>query len=326
MISTFMVVVLLRLGAYEWTRSFAENKTYMKNVLEWHPPRMDTTLGQLENWGGEMYNFIHVWSWEKFGGSTGYDVHLWTIPVEYRCSMMLFLIVLGTARLRTGIRFLCLGGIVLFVLRSDRWEMVLFLSGMILAELDVMRGAHIPPAMAPTTSVLPLGEISNLRPKKTNSLLSFLLAILALYLMSCPDWEFGQTPGWKTLALFVPEWFTDQYRFWQMIGSILFVACVARSPWWQSVFNTDIVQYFGRISYAIYLVHGPVLHTAGYAIERWAWGVTGTDGWAYNTGFIVAAFVNIGLVIWAADVFWRVVDAPTVRFAKWLESNWFISD
>jgi hypothetical protein len=31
--------------------------------------------------------------------------------------------------------------------------------------------------------------------------------------------------------------------------------------------------------------------------------------------------VNVPLVIWASDVWWRVVDVPSVRFARWVEER-----
>ncbi|ORY68778.1 acyltransferase [Pseudomassariella vexata] len=326
-ISTFMVLILLQLGFYEHNQEFANDKQFFRNVVEFHPQRKETLNDELSRWGTEMFNFVHVWGWEKFGGSTGYDVHLWTIPVEYRCSMMLFLVLFGLARLRTGLRFLCLAGISWFVLRNDRWEMFLFLAGMGLAELDIIRGAHNPPpSQTSARSILPFEETPSTRKRCPKALMWIVLSIPALYLMCEPDLGTEGMPGWQFLGTLIPEWFSDKYRYWQMIGSVIFVFCVARSPQWQSVFNTSFVQYFGRISYAIYLMHGPVMHTIGYIIEKWAWSLTGTEGYAYNTGFILASFINIPLVIWAADVFWRGVDAPTVRFTKWLESKVVILD
>ncbi|KAK6082785.1 hard surface induced protein 3-like protein [Seiridium cupressi] len=322
-ISTFMVVILLQLGAYEATRDFANDPNFVRGVIETHPLQAYTLNWQLWHWAWEMFDFVHVWGWEAFGGSTMYDVHLWTIPVEYRCSMMLFLVLFGLARVRTGVRFTCVAGLMWYCLRNDRWEMVLFLAGMALAEMDVIRGAHNPPpqVQSPTSPILPFDEKSIPRSRNSKGLVWILLSIPALYLMSEPDLGTEGVPGWQFLGSMIPEYFTEKYRFWQIWGSILFVFCVARSPPWQSVFNTSFVQYFGHISYAIYLMHGPVMHTAGFMIEKWAWSITGTEGSAYTRGFFLAAVFNIPLVIWAADVFWRAVDAPTVKFSRWIESK-----
>jgi len=147
------------------------------------------------------------------------------------------------------------------------------------------------------------------------------LSIVALYLMSQPDERGAETPGWVFLTSLIPEWWTDEHRYWQSAGAILFVLAVGRSKGWQRFFNLPVPQYFGKISYAIYLMHGPVIHTVGYAIEGWAWGLTGTEGKAYEAGFALAAVFVVPIVIWVSDVFWRAVDAPIVKFAKWLEAT-----
>lgn len=69
-ISTFMIICLLRIGAYEWTREFANNRKYMKNIVEPHPERMEFAYDQYVDWVMHMYRFVHVFNWDKFGGST----------------------------------------------------------------------------------------------------------------------------------------------------------------------------------------------------------------------------------------------------------------
>ncbi|KAK3373349.1 acyltransferase [Lasiosphaeria ovina] len=321
-ISTLMIVLLLRLGLYEWTRDFANDPTYLRNVREPHYGRLPTLHAQLEDWFWAVINFVHVWDWDPFGGSTGLDVHLWTIPVEFRCSMMLFLTLIGTARLRTAIRFLVLAMIMTFTYRSARWEMLLFLSGMALAEIDIIRDAHATSgsSSSPTTAITTTGE--------ANRMLWLALSAVGLYLMSQPDIGSETTPGFVTLCNLIPGWWPphDRYRYWQSVGAVLFVGAVARGVPrrdWQQVFSHPAAQYLGRISYAVYLVHGPVMHTLGYAFERAVWThITGVQSeFAYVAGFMIASVFVISSVISAADLFWRAVDAPVVRFSRWLEAR-----
>lgn len=353
-ISTLMIVALLRLGAYEWNRDFSQDPTYHTNVQETAPPRLETLSEQLWDWQKAMFGFIHVWGWERYGGSTYYDVHLWTIPIEFRASMILFLTMVGLARVRTAVRLTVLALLMTFTYKSDRWEMLLFFFGMLFAELDVIRGAHTNPATCAvlasqtSTPVLPTTErFSSDKPmdfvgtghqqeqqrgsrgggktwaiaNKLNRLAWGALSIFALYLLSQPDAQGENTPGWRYLASLIPEWVADKYRYWQCNGAALFIFCVARMPTWQRFFNLAPIQYLGKLSYAIYLMHGPVLHTVGYGIERWAWSITGVEGNNYYVGFWLAAVFVIPCVVWAADVFWRAVDAPVVRFAKWFENK-----
>ncbi|KAI8633807.1 acyltransferase family-domain-containing protein [Xylariaceae sp. FL1651] len=345
--STLGIALALRAGAYEGTRAFATDRRYVRNAVEHHPPRLGgpglAAGGQLAHWAAAMWRFVHVWSWDRFGGSTDYDVHLWTIPVEFRCSMALFLVLAGTARLRPNVRVALVGFIAWFVLRSDHWEMLLFLAGMLVADLDVRRGAHEQREdrgrTTTTTKVvkggagllLPLDEKRTAGetppgPQSAGISLWALVSALALYLLSCPDAGTDNVPGWMFLGTLIPEWFVEKYRFWQIFGACLFVFCAARSRGWQRVFEVAPVQYLGRVSYAVYLCHGPVTHIAGFVVQRWMWGITGTEGRAYEIGAILAALINIPLVIWAADVFWRAVDVPTVRFAKWLEAKLSVED
>ncbi|KAJ4306196.1 hypothetical protein N0V88_000992 [Collariella sp. IMI 366227] len=251
-LSTLLILLLSRLGAYNSTRDFANDPTFLRNVREFHytplplAPTATNTTTQNEDWaaiqngtvavsvalGEELWQwaegmavFVHPWDWMPFGADGD-----------------------GSRRLFWGV-----------------------------------------------------------------------VSVIGLYLMSQPDEGGADTPGWVYLTSLIPKWWDDEHRYWQSAGAMVFVLAVGRSVGWQRFFNLGWVQYFGRISYAIYLMHGPVLHTFGYATMRWAWGLTGIEGRAYVEGFALASVFVVPIVIWAADVFWRAVDAPVVRFARWVE-------
>jgi len=331
-----MIVVMLRLGWYDQTREFAQNKEYLRNHVEFHPKRLDTLYEQLCSWTWDMFQFMYIWDWRQYGGSTGYDVHLWTIPVEFRASMMLFLTIIGLARVRAWIRFVLLLGCMYFVLRSDRWEMFLFYSGMLLAEVDLVRDSSHLPLQSPLPTkegrVDSMGILSQPSSPVSESpsyytrqkLMKYfwvLLGLFALYLMSQPDDFAEATPGWMYLCSLIPEWFSTKYRFWQSMGSVLFVFVASNCPTWKRPFETSVSLYFGKISYAIYLVHGPVIHVFGYAVEPWAWSITGTEGWRYHAGFILASSLIVPATVWAADLFWRAIDTPCVKLARLVEEK-----
>jgi len=317
--STLLVVVMIRIGLYEWTREFSGDRRYVRYAKEEHYRRLGTTSEQLRDWAWHMFYFVHVWGWEKFGGSTGLDQHLWTIPVEYRASMVLFLTMVATSGLKTWARWVTVVGLMCFTYRSDRWDMMLFFAGMLLAEWDLIRAAHEPAAVS---SLLPK-DTSLPRRRRKEAVMAWMwtaVGVVGLFLLSQPNEGHEDTLGWAFLSSLVPEWWSEKDRYWQCVGAVLLVLCLAHSPTtWQPLFNTRTVQYLGKISYAIYLMHGPVFHTAGYAIQRWAWGITGVRGVAYHLGFVLASVTVLPLLVWAADVFWRLVDAPTVRFARWTE-------
>lgn len=448
-ISTFIIVVLLRLGVYEWNRSFASDPEYLRNVQEIHYTSFDSATEQFVDWAYAVLNFVHLWDWDAFAGSTGIDVHLWTIPVEFRASMVLFLTILGTARLRTRVRIGVILGWCVFAFLWERWEMCLFWMGMVLAEGDVAKeiaatmeselvktsrggGEEVLPVVQPvvlarTGDALPRQQLhrqrrhpqphpnaaaegkssdpmiadtrsegipSNSLPfphssehpststryrsgseplLSTNSsfshpfqqprppsspttpalpsslvgtaLLPTLLLLISLYLLSQPDINSHLAPGWIVLTSLIPHWWTEHYRFYQSIGAVIFVYAVSKYPSSTSgpssttvrhaaplfsrylnpktLFESSTGQYLGKISYAIYLVHGPVLHTLGYTVMKFTWThVTGTEtDRQYITGFVLASFLVVPLVVWVADIFWKGVDEPVVKFARRVEER-----
>ncbi|KAF7531243.1 hypothetical protein G7Z17_g13739 [Cylindrodendrum hubeiense] len=316
-VSTFMIVCLVRMGAYEANREFAGDKTYLKAVREPYTHRLPSAYAQWEEWVTAIFLGFRVFSWEHYSGFRVYDPHLWTIPVEFRSSLYLFLVLLATARLQTKYRFLTLATVMYVTYRRSRWDFLLFLFGMAIVEWDHIRGAHVP------VSVLPLGE-KEAKPARLRLKTIFwnLFSVFALYLMSNPDGGGKTTPGWVYLTSLIPEWWEcDQNRYWQGFGSVLFVLAVGHSQWWQRVFNSAISQYFGKISYALYLMHGPVGKLIGFHWQKWAWGITGVEGNWYNIGWVLGACFCIPTVIWTADIFWRAVDIPSVKFARWFEGK-----
>jgi peptidoglycan/LPS O-acetylase OafA/YrhL len=318
--SMLLIVFLLQIGAYDWTRDFSHDKHYLKIVMEPHPPALNGIFRELGKWASDCFAFVHVYSWTHF--HVDYDVHLWTIPVEFRCSLYLFLAIIGTSRLRVGWRWITMGLVILFTIGKARFDMLLFFFGMMIAELDHMRNASI--AQANNGSPLPSTEKAGPTSSWERRMpwIWIVMSIVALYLMGYPDGKGTLAPGWIWLSKLIPSWWSDvNTRWYQSIGSVMFVIAVGRSPGWQAFFNSFPVQYFGKISYAIYLMHGPAMHVVGYHFEKWAWDLTGVDGLQYNLGWALHAMFVIPTVVWWADVFWRAVDIPTVKFAKWVENQ-----
>ena len=71
-------------------------------------------------------------------------------------------------------------------------------------------------------------------------------------------------------------------------------------------------QYFGRISYSLYLVHGIV----GVPLLFFAYRI----GVKTTIPLIACYLLAIGLTIGVADLMYRFVERPTVRFSKLLKS------
>jgi peptidoglycan/LPS O-acetylase OafA/YrhL len=57
-------------------------------------------------------------------------------------------------------------------------------------------------------------------------------------------------------------------RFWTSIGAVYLLFDLLHAPSLRVLLAGSFMQYLGRISYALYLVHGPVLRGLGVPISR----------------------------------------------------------
>jgi hypothetical protein len=58
----------------------------------------------------------------------------------------------------------------------------------------------------------------------------------------------------------------------------------------------------------------------GFWLVPWFWGWTGHENmFGKELGWGLAFAIQTVIVIWTADLFWRLVDMKSVAFAKWCE-------
>lgn len=69
-VSTFIVFLLVRIGAHELTREFSLNKTYIRIWTEPHIARMPNTTMQFNDWAWHCFTEVHVFGWDRdFSGN-----------------------------------------------------------------------------------------------------------------------------------------------------------------------------------------------------------------------------------------------------------------
>jgi peptidoglycan/LPS O-acetylase OafA/YrhL len=232
---------------------------------------------QFTDWLQQILIFVNVFDWSLYAGSIELDRHLWTIPVEYRCSMVLFLTHIMVARMPPRLRLSVLTGLIAWGVSWNRWELCPFWAGMIIAELDIIRidraaNDSIPMNLASNTPDLEKDQNrevpSTHRPARSHFTTAYwIIWVLSLFLLSYPDAAGHATPGYITLTSLIPASFTQMHRFWPTIGAILIV--------WSSchlgllrdrIFCSRPIQYLGKISFPLYVMHGPIIHTLGYLV------------------------------------------------------------
>ncbi|KAL1966430.1 hypothetical protein VTN77DRAFT_4572 [Rasamsonia byssochlamydoides] len=317
-VGTICVFLAVRLGLYDYSQTVINEGHTITGTNEQHPPILPTIYAQFWDWYYTVVRLMNVWDWSLYYNN--YNPHLWTIPVEFRSSMVLFMTILATSRFKTKVRMGLVAALIWFCVRWGRWDVVLFLCGMFMAELDLINGVWSHPTLAEEKPDHP-GPIKRFFRRYERTLWIFIF-IVGLYIGSSPNTGVKYTPGYMWLGRITPKTYPEPHRFPQTIGAVLIVHSINNSPPIQKLFTNSISQYLGKISYAFYIVHGPILHSLGYSIMPSIWRYTGKEtNLQFCTGLLIGWIICLPVALWAGDIFWRVVDIPSVKFARWLEDR-----
>ncbi|KAK1593756.1 acyltransferase [Colletotrichum navitas] len=307
------------------------------------PPVLDTFFDQMKNWWLQFGSLSDPLSNDIIrGGRFTYDPVLWTIPVEYDGSMLVFLTQIAFYRLRPRIRIFFNILIVAYAIHFRYWPYFLFLSGLCIATLhfhaQAKDDAHEPASlMLPFTSTtltpgsfrssffLPVAPGKNDVRNKAIQIASFLGA---LWLLSYPEATAAIAPGYRTIFTLTPASYgVEDHHFWIPIAAVWLVFTVDKSPVIQPLFTNRYIQYLGRISYSIYIVHFSMIWLYGIHLIRLFALVTGSTfeansasvSWAVSA--ILATIFFLPVTICLADFVQRYVDVQSVRVSAWLESR-----
>jgi peptidoglycan/LPS O-acetylase OafA/YrhL len=301
------------------------------------PPHHDGLFDQLFDWAHHSMGLAYpIRNTINSRDVNPYDPNLWTLPVEFGTSMMIFTLLAVTHKFRPFVRMgftFCL--IAYFFYRTEN-NVVLFLCGMFLADIRTyltLREEGRPQlpmtsSESSTPRFLRFGKsvvASRLwKSTWTRRIAALAAFVFCIYVLSIPEFEHGASgdPNFQMLVKLVPQIYHDAGRatyFWIPIGAVALVAVIDYNRFLQHLFNSRFAQYLGKISFALYLIHGPLLWSYGVwlgprlvptnddvTMSQWGWGVT----LCYLCFWPVA--------IYEADVVTRLIDMKSVTFARWV--------
>lgn len=342
LVVSFIVCGLTHLGIFDRSSEIYNQYQTFVFLKEEPPPR----LGLYEQIAGYLKNVEFIFSATiPFDKSLDvhdyfvYDDHQWTIPREFQSSMVIFATLITTSRMRSIFRIPAVVALACYAVYTSRLYISLFFAGMALAELDLVRqrlhshARESLPEYADEKAAQTFGV--NLRvPDFVSRVFWISLFTLGVFMISSPQ-EIQQTPNF--LPSLLRQWGIEEVDdTLLLIGSICVVWSVAACPSLAPLFNNPVVCYLGKISYALYLVHGTVIKSLGYALLPWTLRLaTGTPKevelnlawWQTVPGHqkVVAHVIGWCFVgttcFWLSDLFWRFVDVPCVSCARTIE-NW----
>ncbi|RMZ87991.1 hypothetical protein DV736_g4781, partial [Chaetothyriales sp. CBS 134916] len=359
---TLLTTTYIHLGFYEPYRDFIHDHANFPG--EWNepkPPMLPTWPEQLYYWGREMFGLTNI-----ITEATVYpyhDQHLWSILSEMRASLHLYGILIALAQCKKQVRVVLLVFLTLMYFLWNHWEIWVYILGAFVAQVDVLLTERdqtnrdtLParegeesssqdekPLAQPQISRplhefphlgrLRLGRMSRFR-APLRSIIRYVTFFISFYFLSYPiDGAQDYAPGYMWLNKIIPEWMVRKDKFYPNIGTALLILLLARSnpdtSKWRRFLTSPIPLYLGKISFALYLVHGPLMHVFGYMIpHEIAWSI-GTELGKMNDFSWACAIISgwtITLVasLWAADIWTREVENRCVKAVKYLEKVCFV--
>jgi peptidoglycan/LPS O-acetylase OafA/YrhL len=257
-----------------------------------------------------------------------YNPALWTIPVEFAQSLLLFVTILGLSRCITNVRLLLLAGIAAFCFYSGELYTVEFLGGMFIAEITILQdGSWMTPSASPT--ILPKYTLKEKAKPECGSTIkqkiiqAFWMAnvVSGLFIASWTNNHIEEVWGLRFLNAHTPEPYEGQ-RVWFCLGAFQIVAAFTQLKCLQDIFTTPVAIYLGNISYALYLTHNLCLTILEPRMVPWLNHLFGkTTLWGRHFSWLGGLVLFLPIIISVADLFWRLIDTPSVKFARWLEYN-----
>lgn len=303
------------------------------------PPHFDSLWGQLRHYFyAEMFTTDPIGQPHLQGDTVGrpdppYDPHLWTLPIEFTSSMVVFMFLTAFTRVHNRVRMLFALGLALYLQWVFvYWGMFLFLGGMFLCDLHFeLEDKRLWWSSARRTDsqdqdVSPLHEFTHRPTKRTTTayralgrtagLVSF---VLSLWLLSMPEdlEDAAQAPGYVNLTSLIPPRFQEALVI--PVGAVLTVLVVDQATFLQILFTNRFSQYLGKISFSLYMVHGPLLYSLGLVLGRWTVGLVG--GGESDTYYVFGIF--LAFVLWApaaiyvSDLTTTFVDQKAIQFSRW---------
>lgn len=315
---------------------------------------LPSSYNQFWAWVDAVFHSITwPWAWD-FDLRPAFDIHLWSIPIEFVHSYMLFLTLLMLSRLREQVRTVTMILLLAYVVACGKWAAMEFYAGMLLADIHIKRSAEaarskqhesVEPPASSSPGTLPL-SIEN---PALHYGVHITLLLFVLYTEGWPNFDAPKTPiiSWlytHTPASFPPVDNLTPQKFWFAVQAIIMVWTCGELHFVKRFLEGPVAQYSGHISYSIYIVHGPVLELLqkrvagtlyqppmaapglpGYRPEVLPGGIkglVGVDTAAQRTiAWALGLLVLAPAVIWVADVFWRLVDIPMIKLARTIETS-----
>ncbi|EGC48040.1 acyltransferase [Histoplasma capsulatum var. duboisii H88] len=315
-IATFIPMFLVSFNLFPAVAKFEDGN--MPHRTFDMAPQESTFIRQLWLWCKTVPPLFWPFDWENFSQNSPYAYQLWTIPVEFRCSMVLFLVHAAFARCSSKTRLIFNGLLSLYFLTFEKWDVFLFLAGSFIAELDIIKDdaaeGQLPKHETADTK---FRSVAHFTPPAWFMVASM---ILGLWILSVPAADIWNAWSFAVLEWYAPRTYTAYFRFWDSVGTVILIWAITGLPSVQRFFTRPIFLYLGNLSFSLYLTHTIVLKFLLYPLMPWLYAIFGYQTtFQYGLTFAIGGSATVVLSLWVAEVFQRHVEEPSAAFTKWLD-------
>lgn len=242
-----------------------------------HVVNFPTTLISRNNslWS-EYYELLHhFYLWASplrdrrtFWGPFVRNFPAWTIPVEAQCSMLVYCMTFATLRLSPALRLAIFAYGWWLLFNEAHWHATGFLLGTMLSELQLLWQAG-------KFDLLPGNTPARVAVRKWLNIVRQTVAWVGIVIALYVDGQPGQPDklamltdrDWNPLYQKMPlswQYDTEAWRwFYPSVGALCICLGILNLPILRRLLERPTMQWFGQYSFALYLVHAPILLSFG---------------------------------------------------------------
>jgi len=313
-------------------------------------PRQWRTMGkQLTYWSRDAAKLVDLRPAEMTKVSN--SAYVWSVREEFKCSMGLYVVLIGTTRMKPIWRLATMLGLSWYALWCGSWEGMLFGFGAVAAQLELLIKAR-------SLALLQQGgqDVVHADKKVRNGGDGLALvqtqrhSTLLIQGLGFPVVAFlisARVPGslaFNNLVPLVRTYLSSQYPRTVCCGSgiVIFLLCMLNLPpksLPHKLLNSGILQYIHRRAFGMVLLQTIVLYGGVLAIPHLVWNVVGGGIEDYSRkgvewgdysmnllGLAFACLVNVILLLWLSDIFTKAIMLPNEALLKMLERWCFVQD
>lgn len=258
----------------------------------------------------------------QHGNSEAIHNQLWTMPVQLRGSLVVYLLIMALSTCKPAARTPVFILLMSMSYTYGSWDDLASIGGLCLAH------RHLNPSVRAD-----IKRHSGFARQYCSTLARTIALATGVYLLCLPVTRFFP-PGYQMMSTLHPathawnSWSTIRSS-WHTVGALMVLFTIDGSTTLQRLFQTRVLQSLGRLSFSIYLVHYMVIFIFGLRLRDAFWWILHGEpwplpkhAWEYHPRHYVATICTsaLGLIpitVFAAVLYRRFVDTRCAAFAHW---------